>query len=409
MKKNVSLQVKGSVRIRITGSFCERFLNLCAYHGIALRNLTPAPDGYEAVVSLPDFWKIKPWVKKSRIRVKVIERTGVPFLMQRYRNRQALFLSMAAAVFLLFFLSLFIWDIKINGNISVTDEKIMDYLLSEGIHQGIWKSSVDYKQLATDLREHFQEMTWVSVKLQGTRLVVDLQENTDTAMREDGEYDPSSLISNVDGTVVKIITRAGTPWVKEGDEIRKGDLLVSGQIDLVNDSGEVYGHQYVAADADIYVKTRVSYTNRIPLKQKVKVYTGKESSRHLLQFASLRIGLPFFLHSYREYDCIRTRKQLRVMENFYLPVFFSKITVREYEIQEQNCSKEQAKRLAQRNIDNFLQKFQEKGVQIFQNDVKIETTDSMCIARGTICIIDKAGKRVDTVWKDIQKEGTQTE
>ncbi len=63
MKKNVSLQVKGSVRIRITGSFCERFLNLCAYHGIALRNLTPAPDGYEAVVSLPDFWKIKPWVK----------------------------------------------------------------------------------------------------------------------------------------------------------------------------------------------------------------------------------------------------------------------------------------------------------------------------------------------------------
>ena len=291
----------------------------------------------------------------------------------------------------------------------MTDEKIMDYLLSEGIHQGIWKSSVDYKQLATDLREHFQEMTWVSVKLQGTRLVVDLQENTDTAMREDGEYDPSSLISNVDGTVVKIITRAGTPWVKEGDEIRKGDLLVSGQIDLVNDSGEVYGHQYVAADADIYVKTRVSYTDRIPLKQKVKVYTGKESSRHLLQFASLRIGLPFFLHSYREYDCIRTRKQLRVMENFYLPVFFSKITVREYEIQEQNCSKEQAKRLAQRNIDNFLQKFQEKGVQIFQNDVKIETTDSMCIARGTICIIDKAGKRVDTVWKDIQKEGTQTE
>ena len=409
MKKSFLLRFRGTVRIRITGSFCERFFNLCAYHGIILWDLAPVEDGYEVFLTLSDFRKIRPLGKKSHIRVRVIQRSGVPFLLHRYRKRKALFVSVAVASFLIFFLSLFIWDIKINGNLSVTDEKIMDYLLSEGIHQGIWKSSVDYKQLASDLRQHFREMTWVSVKLQGTRLVVDLQENTDTAFRDEIDYDPSSLISNVDGTIVKIITRAGTPKVSEGDEIKKGDLLVSGKIDLVNDSSEVYGHQYVAADADIYVKTKIPYREQIPLKQKIKVYTGKESSRHLFQFGSFHIGLPFFLRSYGEYDCIRTGKQLRLMENFYLPVFFSKMTVREYEIQERICTNEQVQKQAQSNLDNFLKNFQEKGVQIFQNDVKIETTDSMCIAQGTIYLIEKAGKRVDTEIAEEQKEGTPTE
>ena len=409
MERNFLLRFRGTVRIRITGSFCERFLNLCAYHGIILWNLTPVEDGYEAFLSLNNFRKIRPLVKKSHIRVRVIQRRGVPFLLYRYRKRKALFVSVAVAAFLLLFLSMFIWDIKINGNLSVTDEKIMDYLLNEGIHQGIWKSSVNYKELASDLRQHFQEMTWVSVKLQGTRLVIDLQENTDVALREEIDYSPSSLISNVDGTIVKIITRAGTPQVTEGDEIKKGDLLVSGRIDLVNDSSEVYDHQYVPADADIYVKTKITYREQIPLKQKIKVYTGKESSRHLLRFGSFHIGLPFFLTSYGEYDCIRTEKQLRLMENFYLPVFFSKMTVREYEVQEKICTKEQAKKQAQNNLDNFLKKFQEKGVQIFQNDVKIETTDSICIAQGTIYLIEKAGKRVDTEIEEEQKEGTPTE
>ena len=70
---------------------------------------------------------------------------------------------------------------------------------------------------------------------------------------------------------------------------------------------------------------------------------------------------------------------------------------------------EQAKKQAQNNLDNFLKKFQEKGVQIFQNDVKIETTDSICIAQGTIYLIEKAGKRVDTEIEEEQKEGTPTE
>lgn len=97
------------------------------------------------------------------------------------------------------------------------------------------------------------------------------------------------------------------------------------------------------------------------------------------------------------------------MENFYLPVFFSRITLREYEIADKTWTPAQGKQQAESNLNNFLKKIQEKGVQIFQNNVKIETTDSVCTAKGTLALIEKAGKRVDIQVKEMQKEGTQTE
>ena len=49
-----------------------------------------------------------------------------------------------------------------------------------------------------------------------------------------------------------------------------------------------------------------------------------------------------------------------------------------------------------KNLKNFLEKIEEKGVQIFQNDVKIETTDSICKAQGRLLLIEKSGMYVET-------------
>ena len=102
-----------------------------------------------------------------------------------------------------------------------------------------------------------------------------------------------------------------------------------------------------------------------------------------------------------QYDTLRENRQLRLMENFYLPVFFSKITLREYEIADKTWTIAQGEEKARANLNNFLEKIQEKGVQIFQNDVKIETTDSVCTAKGTLTLIQKTGKRVDTAVKEM--------
>ena len=56
--------------------------------------------------------------------------------------------------------------------------------------------------------------------------------------------------------MTSMITRAGTPKVKPGDEVEKGQILVSGIVDVYNDAKEVVNQRPVSADADIlYVWT----------------------------------------------------------------------------------------------------------------------------------------------------------
>lgn len=40
-----------------------------------------------------------------------------------------------------------------------------------------------------------------------------------------------------------MITRRGTPLVKKGDQVEKGDLLVSGLLPIYNDSQEIIGYE----------------------------------------------------------------------------------------------------------------------------------------------------------------------
>ncbi|MDD2958280.1 MAG: sporulation protein YqfD [Lachnospiraceae bacterium] len=407
MKGKVFSWFRGTVRILIKGGSCERFLNLCAFHRINLWNLHPEKEGYTAWVTLDGFRRIRPLIRKSGAHIRITGKSGLPFFLYQNRRRKMIFAAILTACFSIFFLSLFIWDIRIEGNRTLSDEKIMDYLQEEGIHQGIWKSSIDYKLLASNMRKNFDGITWVSVKLEGTRLLVDLQENTDLRIREEAVYNASDLVSDADGTIVRIITRAGTPLVEAGTEVKKGDILISGRIDLLDDSGSVYGYRYVPADGDIYIQTALSYQDKISLWHQEKEYTGREKTSLVLKFGSAALVLPgLWPEKYSLSDKTTCTMQLKMMENFYLPVYFQQTSIKEYDLTEKKYSKKEAEAVLNGNLNHFLEKIQEKGVQIFQNDVKIEKTDAVCTAKGTIIVIVKAGERADTEQIELQKEGT---
>ena len=386
---------KGYVRIRVTGSSYERFLNMCAKHQIELWDLLEAHNAYEMNLSIRGFKTLRPLVKKSGTKVRIIERYGLPFFLHRHRGRKALPCGVLFGVLLMMFLSGFIWDIHIEGNQARTDDVIFDFLTEQRITHGMWKSRIDCKALAADIRKAFDDIIWVSVKIQGTRLLIDVKENTDLALEEEVDYGPSDLISDVDGVVQEIITRSGTPVVKAGDTVKKGQPLVLGQVEILDDAGEVADYQYVAADADIYVKTTYSYNETFSMKYIKKEYTGRMKKGVFLTVFGKNFAFTGWPVSYEASDVVKEGHQLRVTENFYLPVTVGKIECREYEMIEKTYSKEEAVRKAKESLAKFLWKMQEKGVQILQNNVKIETGVKSCTARGEIEITRRAGKRVE--------------
>lgn len=66
MVKQLLQYSKGYVRIRVTGSSYERFLNMCARHNIVLWDLLPEKNGYEMNLSIQGFKMLRPLAKKKR-------------------------------------------------------------------------------------------------------------------------------------------------------------------------------------------------------------------------------------------------------------------------------------------------------------------------------------------------------
>ena len=95
---------------------------------------------------------------------------------------------------------------------------------------------------------------------------------------------PCNLISDLDGKIVNMVIRNGTPLVKTGDICKQGDILVSGEVPILNDSQEVVRVEYVPADADIYVRHQIAYYRRspFPMKKRFKAALQKPAGIFVL-------------------------------------------------------------------------------------------------------------------------------
>ena len=126
MQQKLSNQLQGYLKIRITGYSPERFLNLCKYRGIEIWGLESKSNAYEMYMTVKGFRELKPILRKTRTRITILERYGVPFFMHKYRKRKVFFAGIFLCTGLILFLSKFIWNIKIDGNQTITDHVLLE-------------------------------------------------------------------------------------------------------------------------------------------------------------------------------------------------------------------------------------------------------------------------------------------
>ena len=239
--------LRGYVKIRIKGYSPERFLNLCSHHQIDIWGLQPCKNSYEMYVKLKDFRKIRPIVRKTRTKVVLVERFGMPFFLTRCQSRTWFLAGAVLCILLLMFYTSFIWDIHFEGNEKWTDEVLLQFLEQEKITPAMPKGKVDCADIVRKIRQKYDDIVWVSASIDGSRLKIQIKENEDTFQEVQKEEKPCDLIAEQDGVITKMVTRSGVPMVHVGDQVKKGDILVSGRIEVCNDAKEVVEYQYEQA------------------------------------------------------------------------------------------------------------------------------------------------------------------
>lgn len=384
MLRTLSRWKAGYLKIRVSGFFSERFLNICSANRIEIWELEPVKNGFSCHITLPAFKKTRPLARKAKVRIRVLERAGFPFFLQKNKKRTGLFMGMASFFLLLYILSLFVWNISFEGNQHYTRENLLEYLESEGIRYGMRKHRISCDQLEEDIRSQFPEITWVSARVSGTRLLIKIKENQVLFTIPQKDESPCDLVAEKPGTITRMIVRQGKVQAAIGDTVEKGQVLVASRLPILNDSGDVVRNAYVHADGDIYAATQYAYEKKLPKLCRVSMETGRKRFG-----GGLRIGpyrWIFLLPAWGEHswNYVSETTQLCLMEDFYLPIYFEKIKGEEFISYERPYTKEEAEQEAKGIEERYLKNLLEKGVQIIENNVKIQENGSFYIIEGQV-------------------------
>lgn len=224
---NWQLGVTGFLEISLSGPNPERVINMAMSRGIYVWDIHQDDEGrFLFKVRLGGYKALRYLVRKSGCRMKIKKKRGVPFLVMRAKKRKILVFGLLLFCLTLYFLSSFVWFLEVTGNSKVPTELILQNVENNGLKVGTVKSTLQREYLKDKLLLDIPELAWVAIHVQGSRIVIEVAEKT--LIPQNGDTLPSDLLARIDGKVEELLVLKGTPLVKEGDQVRQGQPLISG-------------------------------------------------------------------------------------------------------------------------------------------------------------------------------------
>jgi similar to stage IV sporulation protein len=202
--------------------------------------------------------------------------------------------------------------------------------------------------------------------------------------------EPSHIVAAKDAIIKSIVTRAGTPLVKPGTIVRKGDKLVSGILTIKGDFDDVLRYQPTVADADIICSSFYNYYDSFRMTYIGEIHTGNMKKGYFIAFAGKKLFLYNPRYSYDKYDIIVNENTVHITNSFYLPFRYGTISTREYYEEVKTYTQEEATAIAEARLKRYFKRLSENNVLIKENNVKITIENNYCIARGRILVEEPA-------------------
>lgn len=383
--------LKGYLYIHIKGEPATRFVNICNGKDMYLWDIKKDHKGLGCYISLKNYKQLRPIAKKCGTIPYIKKRIGFPFIINKIKRRKVLFCSVLLFISCIYILSLYIWNIGFEGNYLHTNEKMALFLSDMNVKIGSRKKDIDCSYVETMIRKAYPDIGWVSVELKGTKLYVRIEETVIPKQAESNAPDymtEADIIASREGIIWSILVRAGIAKVKVGDIVRKGDIIVSGTINVIGDSGDVISSRKIVPDADITMKTVEKYYDSFSVSYNEKQYTGIEKSGYDVTVFNNKLFSYNPSNFYINYDIIREVVNLRINKNFYLPFTYQKITYKEYFLEKKVYTLEEAGEIATVNLNRHLGYLMEMGSVIVSVDTKTEIIDGNCVTSGQIVLLE---------------------
>ncbi|MBC8631179.1 sporulation protein YqfD [[Eubacterium] tenue] len=320
--------IRGYYVITVEGINTEKFLNILIRNKINIYEVKRVTNTkIEIKLDRKDIKAFKKIYRNSKYDIKVKQKMGLPFLAKRIYKYKGMWICAIISLLILMSTSMFVTDVYIQAPEGIDKVLVRKELEKAGVKPGVYKKSIDRKQVRDIVMGKFDDIAYVSINVKGTNIFVTVTKK-DESLKEKKETNYCNVIAKKNGIIDKVIPRSGNQVVNVGDIVREGDVLVSGA--NTKSIPEVWAVTFYES------KQSASYID------KVKVKTGNKKTIYTLRFYDKKYTLRRNI-DYKNYEIENKNYELKIGD-YTFPLKIQASTFHEVNIKEVKRDKNKVKK-----------------------------------------------------------------
>jgi similar to stage IV sporulation protein len=382
---------RGYAIIIVEGLKIERFINMAISNGIYIWDIKKQSyTSISAKIGLENFGRMREIVRRTDCTIEIKEKRGLPFMWKNLKRHKLFAASVLILIVTIYIMCSYIWMIEVVGTKNIDPKTVLEIVNNEGLKEGVRKSQLDKHSIENRVLIKMSTLSWVGIQIRGTKATIEVVEK-----REEPELiskqDSCDIVASKSGIINKILVLNGDGVVKDGDTVKKGQVLVTGTI--IRENTET---RLVHSLAQITARTWYEDAEEMELQQIEYKETGREATHYMLKVLNKEIGLKKSV-PYSEYNETREEKNIISFGDYIFPVKLISNKFQELVKVPKTLTIEQAKKRCEERLDERLKlQLSENAVVLDKKIVYYEEKKSVK-AKITVEILEEIGmkKRID--------------
>ena len=295
MKNTFIDKFKSSVKILVEGKNINNYIKRIIDSKISIIDLKYINyNRAEIIIKYNDYLTLKD--KRSIYKLKVIEKYGKLKLIDGLKENYILFFSLFIGIFIIVFLSNFIFDIEIIHSNKDIIELIENELLKNDIKKYHFKKKYIEIEKIEDkiLEENKKSLEWIEIEEVGTKYIIRIEERKIKEKEDNNMY--QNVVMSKSGIIKKIIATSGEKVKEVNSFVSKDSVVISGEITKPN--GDII---YTSASGRVYATVWYTIDVEYPYHYKEEILTGKTMEVYYIKIFNKKIGL-FLFDKYKNFQ-----------------------------------------------------------------------------------------------------------
>lgn len=344
----------GYVTLKIEGENHEKFFQTCLEKGYKIWDIKTKDKNICTCKTYTNNVKRLQYLFQERegYTISIIDEKGYFPYFKKFWLRKEYIIAFILCIALIFILSNIIWKVKITGVSTELENKITEQLSAYGIYEGAWIYSIDsIESIQDDILNNMEELLYIGIEKRGTSILVDGIEKL--IIKEKEQKTAKQLIAAKNGVIEKMFVKKGYPLVNTNDYVKKGDILVAG--DVVEEGENEKGTENAEAEGEVYANTWYEVSVSSSMYSYYEKLTGERLTKYFLVIGKLQIPIwPLKKASFDE-QYVETENEDIYFIKWKIPIQLKKEFIYNKASMKQSRTEEQTKEYAIQQALNHLQ------------------------------------------------------